>query len=266
MPGSPHHAPSEAESRDDRLRRRRRHAALISHERWVVSYADFMTLLFALFVVLFAASVHGKADLGRLAGAVHQGFGGKATASISAGRQVGDPTGPVPAAAADSTSRSVPGQPDPTLRQVRTELYGLLGQAIEHHEVSLTETPDGLVLSFQELGFFHSGEANLVPGQAAKMVAAGEILKRHNLVVRVEGHSDDQPIHNAIFASNWELSAARAMTVLLLLVDQTHYDPTRLSMAGYGPYRPVASNATFDGRQKNRRVDLVILRNQVVPR
>ncbi len=75
----------------------------------------------------------------------------------------------------------------------------------------------------------------------------------------MEGHSDDQPIHNAVFASNWELSAARAMTVLLLLVNETHYDPTRISVAGYGPYRPVADNGTLEGRQKNRRVDLVVL-------
>ena len=88
---------------------------------------------------------------------------------------------------------------------------------------------------------------------------AGAVLQRHGARLRVEGHSDDQPIHNAVFASNWELSAARAMTVLLLLVDDAHYDPTRLSMAGYGPYRPVADNGSTEGRQQNRRVDLVVL-------
>ncbi len=68
-----------------------------------------------------------------------------------------------------------------------------------------------------------------------------------------------------MFASNWELSAARAMTVLLLLVDDAHYDPTRLSMAGYGPYRPVADNGSIEGRQKNRRVDLVVLPSEATP-
>jgi chemotaxis protein MotB len=82
---------------------------------------------------------------------------------------------------------------------------------------------------------------------------------QHDLELRVEGHSDDQPIHNAEFRSNWELSTARAMTVLLLLVDDSGYDPRKISVAGYGQYRPVADDATPEGRRMNRRVDLVVL-------
>lgn len=261
-----------------------RHQALVSHERWIVSYADFMTLLFALFVVLFAASVHSKAVLGQLRGAIQNGFRGGSAGSVgpgqvskvaaASGQQMQAEAGAAVSAA--GTARATPaganrgtaGVADSNagavLEQAAGELRGALGEAIARHEVSVTETPEGLVLSFEELGFFRSGEANLVPGQAAKIVAAGAILQRHNLIVRVEGHSDDQPIHNAEFSSNWELSAGRAMAVLLLLVDQTNYDPTRLSMAGYGPYRPVASNATAEGRERNRRVDMVVLRDQAV--
>ncbi len=121
------------------------------------------------------------------------------------------------------------------------------------------QSPQGLVISLRELGFFNSGEAALLPGAAEKVERIGRLLMSHGLSVRVEGHSDNQPIDNASFHSNWELSAARAMTVLLLLVDDAHYDPTRISMAGYGPYRPVSDNATAAGRQLNRRVDLVVL-------
>ena len=199
-----------------------------------------MTLLFALFVVLFATTRHSSDALGRLSGAIHSGFNG------------------VPREAATSdepltSSHTAEGS------SLDSELRAVLGPAMERHEVSLQQSREGLVLSFRELGFFRSGEADVLPGQASLIEQTGSILKRHNAVLRVEGHSDNQPIHNAVFASNWELSAARAMTVLLLLVDETHYDPTRLSMAGYGPYRPVADNATLDGRQKNRRVDLVVL-------
>ncbi len=226
-------------------RLRGRQEALVSHERWLVSYADFMTLLFAFFVVLFATARHNPGILGQLSGAIHSGFSGHPTP---------------PASTATTSVQNAPVfDRNPDLNQLAGELRTVLGDSIKKHEVSLQQTPDGLVISFQELGFFHSGEAALLPGQAAKIVQAGLILKKHDVPLRVEGHSDDQPIHNEIFASNWELSAARAMTVLLLLVDQTHYDPTRLSMAGYGSYRPVAENASPEGRQKNRRVDLVIL-------
>jgi chemotaxis protein MotB len=274
--------PRQVEGRGVPQRGRRggnRHHALVSHERWIVSYADFMTLLFALFVVLFAASVHSKAVLGQLRGAIQNGFrGGSATLADGVATS-GSPTLPanrqetragtgvasaITTAAGREKARIADAAAAAVLEQAAGELRGVLGDAIARHEVQVTETPEGLVLSFEELGFFRSGEANLVPGQAAKIVAAGAILQRHNLIVRVEGHSDDQPIHNAEFSSNWELSAARAMAVLLLLVDQTSYDPTRLSMAGYGSYRPVASNATAEGRERNRRVDMVVLRDQAL--
>ena len=203
-----------------------------------------MTLLFAFFVVLFATSRHSAEALGKLSGAIHSGFSGQQAAV--------QPTLQVVRARLPGASQDMV----PLADQLRT----LLASSIQNHDVALQETPEGLVISFQEHGFFQSAEANLLPGQAEKIKQAGDLLCRRHLALRVEGHSDDQPIHNAIFASNWELSAARAMTVLLLLVDQSHYDPTRISMAGYGPYRPVADNATAAGRGKNRRVDLVVLR------
>ncbi len=224
-----------------RARRVSRGEALVSRDRWLVSYADFVTLLFAFFVVLFATSRHSTEALGKLSGAIHSGFGGRTA-------------GPLPQPTA------LPAAAGPDLDALQAQLTTVLHASIARHEVSLQQTADGLVISFQELGFFHSGEANLLPGQAGAIEQAGAVLQQRGLALRVEGHSDDQPIHNAVFASNWELSAARAMTVLLLLVDQVRYDPTRISMAGYGPYRPVADNATVEGRQKNRRVDLVVLR------
>ncbi len=221
--------------------RSRRQEKLVSNERWLVSYADLMTLLFALFVVLFATSRRSADTLGKLSGAIHSGF-------------TGHGAGP-------DTAQTAAEQQGAEFDELTGELRSVLGDSIERREVALKETPEGLVITFQELGFFHSGEASLLPGQAAKIEQAGAVLQQHGLTLRVEGHSDDQPIHNAVFASNWELSAARAMTVLLLLVDQAHYDPTRISVAGYGPYRPVAENTNPDGRRKNRRVDLVVVRS-----
>jgi chemotaxis protein MotB len=124
-------------------------------------------------------------------------------------------------------------------------------------------TPEGFVISLKDLGFFNSGEAVLLPGAADKIERIAKVLSQHGLELRVEGHSDDQPIHTPEFRSNWELSTARAMTVLMLLINESRLDPTKVSVAGYGQFRPIADNATSDGRQMNRRVDLVVVATTV---
>ena len=235
-------------------RRRTRRDALVSHDRWLVSYADFITLLFALFVVLFAASRHSNQALERVARAIHSGFRslgampGSATPSAAGGKS--SPIGPTGRAPDLSPLEST---------ALERELAGSLRSSFADGEIAMHRTPQGLVISLRELGFFNSGQARLLPGAGQKIERVGQILMSRGFALRVEGHSDNQPIDNAAFHSNWELSAARAMTVLLLLVDEAHYDPTRISMAGYGPYRPVADNTTAPGRRLNRRVDLVVL-------
>jgi chemotaxis protein MotB len=134
-----------------------------------------------------------------------------------------------------------------------------MGKELANHEMVLDVTPEGFVISLKELGFFNSGESELLPGAGAKIVKIAKILSKPGLEIRVNGHSDDQPIHNAQFASNWELSTARAMSVLRLLVNDGGFDPTRVSAAGFGQYRPVADNSTPDGRRMNRRIDLIVL-------
>jgi chemotaxis protein MotB len=231
-------------------RRRTRREALVSHDRWLVSYADFITLLFALFVVLFASNRHSNQSLERVARAIHSGF-----------RAMGVAPGSLPPSA-DSHVSSPPvagSDGNPAMTALEQQLAGSLRASLADGEIAMHQTPQGLVISLREIGFFDSGEAQLLPGAALKIERVGRILKTRGLSLRVEGHSDNQPIDNASFHSNWELSAARAMTVLLLLVDDAHYDPTRISMAGYGPYRPAADNATVAGRRLNRRVDLVVL-------
>ncbi len=249
-------------------------------DRWLVSWADFMTLLFAFFVVLFATQQHSRIAMGKLSGAIHSGFAGERTGddALRAPRQPGGAASPpradqpvadfataqpgVSSALEAGSATLAKGLPPPPLdlSAIEAELRQVLGPEIARNEVALLATGEGLVISYRELGFFQSGRAEVLPGQAARVLEAGAILARHGAWVRVEGHSDDQPIHNAMFRSNWELSTARAMTVLLLLVDGAHCDPVHMALAGYGPYRPIAENGTAQGRQKNRRVDLVVLR------
>ncbi len=225
--------------------------ALPSHERWLLSYADFVTLLLAVFIVLFATTWKNRQSLKSVSTGIHTGFD-----TLGVSPEEHDPqAAPVPAQ---------PGAVPPAHASFNTgalasELKGVLGDSIQKQEIVMQQTPDGLIISLRELGFFNSGEATLLPGAADKLKQTAQILTQHKLEVRVEGHSDDQPIHTALFASNWELSTARATSVVNLLVDDAGFPPTRISIAGYGPYHPVADNSTAAGRRSNRRVDLVVI-------
>ena len=143
--------------------------------------------------------------------------------------------------------------------ELKSELEGVLGDSISRHEIVVQQTAEGLTISLRDFGFFNSGRAELLPGADTQLKNIARTLMQRNLELRVEGHSDNQAIHSPSFKSNWELSTARATSVLSLLLDQAGFPPTKISVAGYGSYRPVADNSTAEGRRMNRRVDLVVL-------
>ncbi len=253
------------------MRRRRHVEEPAPHDRWLVSYADFMTLLFALFVVLFATSYRDNQAIRKLSRAIHVGF-------QKLGAFDGDPniSGTIdPTIAPDTFLDKVPApQSNPArdlasnatgidIAELRRQLQAAIGQEIRDHEVEMRVTPEGFVVSLKDLGFFNSGEAVLRDGADAKIERIAKVLSQHRMDIRIEGHSDDQPIHTDQFRSNWELSTARAMAVLMLLVNDSGIDPKRVSVAGYGQYRPIADNATAEGRRMNRRVDLVVVATAV---
>jgi chemotaxis protein MotB len=124
--------------------------------------------------------------------------------------------------------------------------------------VAVRMTPEGLVVSLNEVGFFASGSAE-VRSEAVEAVAA-LAATLPDAPVRVEGHTDNVPIHTAQFGSNWELSAARASAIARLLLERGTMHPANVSAAGYAEFHPVASNATEEGRRANRRVDVILLR------
>lgn len=242
-----------------------------SHERWLISYADFMTLLFAFFVVLFAATYRDNQSIRKLAKAIHNGFQTMGTFTADESGSGGAYSTMTPGAD-DNTSRvqNDEAKVNPAsagsvadMLELRRQLESAMGKELENHELVLKVTPEGFVISLKELGFFNSGQAELLPGAAEKIERIAKVLARPGLDIRVEGHSDNQPIHNTQFRSNWDLSTARAMTVLDLLVSEAGFDPRKLSASGYGEYRPVADNATSEGRRMNRRVDLVVVQARV---
>jgi chemotaxis protein MotB len=237
----------------------------------LISYADFITLLFAFFVVLFAATYRDNQTIRKLAKAIHNGFQTMGAFSADESGSGGAYSTETPNADDDSsrvqndktTTNPASAGSVQDMLQLRRQLELAMGQELQNHEVVLQVTPEGFVISLKELGFFNSGQAELLPGAAEKIEKIAKVLSKPGLEIRVEGDSDNQPIHNDQFRSNWELSTARAMAVLRLLVDDAGFDPKKLSASGYGEFRPVADNATPEGRRMNRRVDLVVVQSRL---
>jgi chemotaxis protein MotB len=138
-------------------------------------------------------------------------------------------------------------------------LQQALALEIERNEVALRTEPDGLVISLPEIGFFDSGSAAVRANSRSAFGRIASLPARREYRIRIEGHTDNVPIHNAKFSDNWELSTARATDLVCLLIVQYHFAPRRLSAAGFAQYHPVTSNATPETRAQNRRVDIVIL-------
>jgi chemotaxis protein MotB len=134
-----------------------------------------------------------------------------------------------------------------------------LAPEIAKNQAELRDGPDGLVLSLQEIGFYDPGSDVLKEASTNTLSRVAEALKTTKLRIRIEGHTDDVPIHNARFASNWELSSARATGLVRLFIERFQFDPARLAAAGYAEYHPIQSNLSPEGRSMNRRVDIVIL-------
>src|SRR5512140_210506 len=213
------------------MSRRKRPPHHVSHERWLVSYADFITLMFAFFVVMYASSHKDNRKMVEMAAAIHGAFQqlGAFTGSSRTPAQVlpvvlpADAQNPVltpdmaQALASLRTEGPVLSNSGVDVAQLRRELEGALGEEIKKHEIVTDITPEGFVISLKEMGFFESGNAHLMPGATAKLTRIASILNSHGFEIRVEGHTDDRPIHTAQFSSNWELSTARATEVVLLL-------------------------------------------------
>jgi len=238
------------------VRRRKRVEEHPQHERWLVSYADFMTLLFALFVVLFASSNHDKKTIQQVSSAVKEGFQKMGTFSGSSDSVGGGLSG---GKTMVKTIAPAPGSAGIDVMELQRKLNKALGKEIERQEVVLKMTPEGFVISLHELGFFDSGQARLLPGASDTIKRIAGVLTQYGLDMRIEGHTDNVPIHNSTFASNWDLATARASAVAMMLLDDAGFDPERMSIAGYGQYHPAASNDTAEGRRANRRVDIVVV-------
>jgi chemotaxis protein MotB len=218
------------------------------HDRWLVSYADLVTLLLALFTTLYAASTLDARKLDPIATSLRTAF--DARPLQASGTRRGTPA-IVPPIELVSRIEQFDG--------LKTRLARDLDDAVRSQRLEITTDGRGLVISLPEQATFPVGAADIsADAQALIARVAATIAPLPNLI-RVEGHTDDVPIRTARFASNWELSTARASAVVAYMIEHEHIDPARLSAAGYGEYHPKVPNSSPQNRARNRRIDLVVL-------
>jgi chemotaxis protein MotB len=146
-----------------------------------------------------------------------------------------------------------------SLQEAQAAIEHALHSEIKKRQVTISMRREGLVVSLKEMGFFGSGSSAVRPESLDAISRLAEVLRQRRENLRIEGHTDNVPIHNRYFASNWELSTARATDMIRLLITQYGLPAAHLSAAGYGEFHPVVSNSTTDGRAQNRRLDIVIL-------
>ena len=241
--------------------RRKNH---ISRDRWLVSYADFITLLFGFFVVLYAFAKADQRKQMQVSAAIDSAFhslGIFPDSSRHASKDAAGGTEPAvsPMNIVMGEDVLAPARVKDDLNQIRRELQQTLSNQVAQHTVSIQMGRDGLVISLREAGFFSSGSATPRPETLPTLRQIAASLGRTPYDLRIEGHTDNVPIHTEQFDSNWELSTARATNIARLLLQLHAVSPDHLSAAGYAEFHPVAPNDTPDGRAENRRVDLVIL-------
>ena len=241
---------------------RRRHDRRYSdevdnHERWLVSYADFMTLLFAFFVVMYALSSINEGKYRILSSAMGSAFNHAAStpASLAA---VSALTIPPPIAVIQNPPRDGEKQKQrERMRNVARDIQAVMAPLIAQGKVRVLETSRGVTIEINDSILFSPGQAQLQPALVKALQAIAEVLAATDFPVTIEGHTDNVPIRTVQYPSNWELSAVRATTVLRLFAD-SGVSAGRLTAIGYADTRPVESNDLVEGRARNRRVSILI--------
>jgi chemotaxis protein MotB len=226
-------------------------------ERWLLTYADMITLLLALFMMLYAMSQLDIAKYQKFQEAFTKGMGGH---PVEEAKEIApdDATSTVAAQAAGSAT-VLPSLDQEQLKALKKKLEKALTTAGLQDQVQLELQPRGLVMNVVSGVLFPSGSASLTKGGDALLHNVGKVFTTFGNKMVVEGHTDPRPISSAKFPSNWELSTARATSVLRFLLEDHHLKPTRVSAAGYADTRPRVPNTGEEQMAHNRRVDIVIL-------
>jgi chemotaxis protein MotB len=251
------------------MARRHKKEEHVNNERWLVSYADFITLLFAFFTSLYAISTVDARKAGKMV------FSTRAAFNMDFFRQekpvFGYPTPNKPSlkdlvVPDRRVLMGLPQSESPQGQEDKSRQLRRLAKNIERYvdlkglrdKMKVRVMREQLIVSLAAAAFFGPGDAEIRPDSLPALNLIAEQLMTMTCALRVEGHTDDQPPHSGRYRSNWELSTARAVNVVQYLLEEFVYRASDLSAAGYASYRPVADNSTEAGRAANRRVDLVL--------
>lgn len=274
------------------MAKKQKHEEHTNHEAWAIPYGDLLTLLLAFFVVMYAVSSVNEGRYRVLADSLSQAFGGppksvkpiqlgdkpeKGTQADTlfntpnmrgfereptrvqtgrAGTRVGGRQ-PEPRSEGELSKAAMGGPPE-ALRKMSEAVQAAMKDLIRENLVTVRRNEHWLEIEIRTDILFASGMAEVSPAADPVLRKLADILGPFPNPIRIEGHTDNVPIATSRFPSNWELSAARAATVVHLFM-QSGVEPTRMSVAGFGEYRPAADNATAEGRNRNRRVVIVVM-------
>lgn len=229
-------------------------------ERWLLTYADLMNLLLIFFIIMYAMSQVDIAKFNQLAESLRAAFGDSAATSTIG--QQGNSNSLIPLES-DAPANVIPSNiEEQQMEEVKDQISDIINKANLQGNVDVSIQDRGVIISIKEKVLFNSGSAEIEAQSKATIIKIGEALKGiTGNYIRVEGHTDNDPIRTSQFPSNWELSALRASNVLRMLVDQSGIDPKLISSVGYGEYRPKYPNTTAENKTGNRRVDIVIMKN-----
>lgn len=239
-------------------------------ERWVVSYADFITLLFAFFVTMYAISRVDEQKLGSAVESLQRALGSLIPVQITqrdagAFTPTSTPIGKgiindLDIRLAERERKAFEKLVAEIQKQIEENLMGIeQRKRPPFNQIKYILEKRGLVIRVPDSLFFNSGEASIRPEFIPILNALGKSLETIPNLILIEGHTDSVPIQTAKFPSNWELSTARATTVVRYFISNFNFKPEKLSATGFAEFRPIATNATPEGRALNRRVDVVIL-------
>jgi len=252
------------------VKRSNKHAEKDNSERWLLSYADFITLLMVFFVILYSMSTVTTEKYNALLLSFSEAMGGVSGTSgtgVGTGPGASIPPDIVPPTASPYVPPPGSGdQADQAEQKALEAVQQKIEQALQEYglldTVRLSIDDRGLVIILADVTTFESGSADIMPSFIPELVVIANILSDVDNYIRIEGHTDNVPTGNLNYPSNWELSTARATTLVQLFVHNSSIDPGKLSAVGYGEYRPIASNDTVEGRAQNRRVEIIVVRSK----
>ncbi|GIM45356.1 chemotaxis protein MotB [Collibacillus ludicampi] len=254
-------------------RRRRREEKHANHERWLITYSDLITLLMIFFVVMYASSQIDVAKFKSLSVSLSQALMSKSMIDLNGGAVGGLDTGAPRQDRGDTPQNVVTDEEmqkkaerlkqldaeEKKLEDLKKKLQEYVEKNGLQNKVFLNQTDESVQITFRDVALFDTGEANLKAEAKKTLSDIAPFFKGITNKITIEGHTDNRPIHTEQFPSNWELSSARALTVLHYLEDQG-IQPNRMSATAYGEFQPVAPNDTEENQSKNRRVNIVVHR------